>query len=314
MGSSGRNCAILDLLLYHHIRHLHGRFSDKFSSQIIFQIFQGKCKLICTMGPACWDPPMLIKLIETWQSLQPWCRAENAVPNAVLCGPPCCPSAVSRIRAWISPAWTSRTEIMRWGFPLYCLTKKKVITFGPKSCEPHSYKTETERDLWRGDIKKCPTVASSLTSETLISGPRENCGEHPRGSCSTWNAALVNAREPFDNATFRCWKKIQNVLVNLPRLHSSSYPYICMWDVLTCGIFYQRHASRDLTSPSRFCWTRRSSLGSGLQGVKQMEAVLAEFLYYTSLWHRQRNGWEMMRGHQCVYTWLTWQCNSHRLL
>ena len=92
MGSSGRNCAILDLLLYHHIRHLHGRFSDKFSSQIIFQIFQGKCKLICTMGPACWDPPMLIKLIETWQSLQPWCRAENAVPNAVLCGPPCCPA------------------------------------------------------------------------------------------------------------------------------------------------------------------------------------------------------------------------------
>ena len=168
MGSSGRNCAILDLLLYHHIRHLHGRFSDKFSSQIIFQIFQGKCKLICTMGPACWDPPMLIKLIETWQSLQPWCRAENAVPNAVLCGPPCCPSAVSRIRAWISPAWTSRTEIMRWGFPLYCLTKKKVITFGPKSCEPHSYKTETERVLWRGDIKKCPTVASSLTSETLV--------------------------------------------------------------------------------------------------------------------------------------------------
>ena len=92
---------------------------------------------------------------------------------------------------------------------------------------------------------------------------------------------------------FQCWKKIQNVLVNLPRLHSSSYPYICMWDVLTCGIFYQRHASRDLTSPSRFCWTRRSSLGSGLQSVKQMETALAEFLYYTSLWHRQRNGWEV---------------------
>eukprot|EP00435_Cladocopium_sp_Y103_P047132 s2083_g13.t1 len=31
--------------------------------------FTRKCKLICTMGPACWDPPMLMKLIETWQIL-----------------------------------------------------------------------------------------------------------------------------------------------------------------------------------------------------------------------------------------------------
>ena len=91
-------------------------------------------------------------------------------PNAVFCGPPCCASAVSRIRAWISPAWTSRTEIMRWGFPLYCTLwqRKRLYTFGPKCCEPNSYKTETERDLWRGDIKKFPTVASSLTSETLV--------------------------------------------------------------------------------------------------------------------------------------------------
>ena len=27
-----------------------------------------------------------------------------------------------------------------------CLTKNKVITLGPKCHEPHSYKTETERD------------------------------------------------------------------------------------------------------------------------------------------------------------------------
>lgn len=254
------------------------------------------------MGPACWDPPMLIKLIETWQILALMPRRAKGTPCrfAVFCGPPCCPSAVSRIRAWISPAWTSRTEIMRWGFPLYCTVwqRKRLYTFGPKCCEPHSYKTDTERDLWRGDIKKFTTVASSLTSETLVDF--RATGELWRTSerLLLYLKCCVGKRQrtvwQFDNATFRCWKKIQNVLVNLPRLHSSSYPYIiCMWDVLTCGIFYQRHASRDLTSPSRFCWTRRSSLGSGLQSVKQMEAALAEFLYYTSLWHRQRNGWEV---------------------
>ena len=31
---------------------------------------QGKCKIICTMGPACWDVPMLVKLIETRLWLQ----------------------------------------------------------------------------------------------------------------------------------------------------------------------------------------------------------------------------------------------------
>ena len=31
---------------------------------------QGKCKIICTMGPACWDVPMLVKLIETRWWLQ----------------------------------------------------------------------------------------------------------------------------------------------------------------------------------------------------------------------------------------------------
>ena len=99
------------------MRHLHRRFLDKPCGQIIqCPNFPRKMQAYLHHGSCLLGPTNADEAHRDLADLGADAVRRIAVPNAVLGGRPCCPSAVSRIRAWISPAWTSRTGIMRWGF------------------------------------------------------------------------------------------------------------------------------------------------------------------------------------------------------